>query len=149
MKFNPEDSVRLKSGGPVMRVVYWLHDGYFCTWETEGSGVIGSNFPEETLEHAEPELPQGQQVLTDADAAADLAGTPRPAPWTEQRTLDLPLPSVTPEQFVVDVDQLTEPLTSFSGYLSTLPPVRPLDLEDDTPLPTLCRIDDPDCEACQ
>ena len=89
MKFNPEDTVRLKSGGPVMRVVYDLDDGYFCTWETESAGVIGSFFPEASLLHAEPDLPQEQQVLTDADAAADLAGEPRPKPWTQQRELNL------------------------------------------------------------
>ncbi len=138
MKFQSEDTVHLKSGGPVMRVVYDLDDGYFCTWETESAGVIGSFFHEETIERADPELPQEQQVLTDADAAADLAGEPRPKPWTQQRELSL----------VAQVDN--EPLTSFSGYLSTLPPYRPLDLNDDTPLAPACDLSgDGTCEACQ
>lgn len=88
-QFNEGDQVRLKSGGPLMEVLYQCDGDWFCMWESDGGGQIGSFFKPETIERAKFDLPREQQLLTDADAAADLAGLPRPAPWTQQRTLDL------------------------------------------------------------
>jgi uncharacterized protein YodC (DUF2158 family) len=58
MSFKPGDTVRLKSGGPVMTIAKLHHSGeYICNYFADEK-VQNVSFLPEQLEHAEPPKPK-------------------------------------------------------------------------------------------
>jgi uncharacterized protein YodC (DUF2158 family) len=64
-KFNPGDSVRLKSGGPVLTVDWWSEntDQYICSWFVEKKYETGY-FSEASLEVAIGDKPNVDALKT-------------------------------------------------------------------------------------
>ena len=50
MKFNIGDTVRLKSGGPLMTIESEINGRFWCSWFDEKKQFKKETFPPETLE---------------------------------------------------------------------------------------------------